>query len=488
MEKVVNFIYDRPVLKEVLTALFMIVVAAFVAKFVEIAKLPGALGLLAAPIGIGFVIFTLYRPAAVMYFSLHLSFVILGIPRYVNAGPIGLSVDAILILLFVSLIFKRSKVDWSGIKNPAVIATLIWFIYTFLMLFNPEARSKVAWFYAVRGISLYAVLTIPLVFVLLKDKANLRKVIIIWITWSTIAALWGYKQLYIGVDSFEQRWLDAGAATTHVLFGRLRVFSFLSDAGQFGAVMGHASLMSILLAIGTKNKMYKIILIILGIIIFWGLAISGSRGPLIIVFAGGAMYLFMAKNYKLLVLGALAGALAFGFLKFTTIGQGNYQIQRMRSALDPNDASLQVRVENQKKLAAYLAARPFGGGVGSGGSFGQRFTPGTFLAETALDSWYVRIWVDTGIVGLLLYLCMLFFFLIKGGIIIYNLRDPNLRFKMVALYCAYFGIVVGSYGNQIYGQLPIGTMMYITIAFLFQAKEWDSPELENEEDQIYLNA
>jgi hypothetical protein len=29
---------------------------------------------------------------------------------------------------------------------------------------------------------------------------------------------------------------------------------------------------------------------------------------------------------------------------------GHHQVQRMQSALDPNDASLQVRLDNQKKL------------------------------------------------------------------------------------------------------------------------------------------
>jgi len=35
------------------------------------------------------------------------------------------------------------------------------------------------------------------------------------------------------------------------------------------------------------------------------------------------------------------------FFAHTTIGQGNAEIRRMRTAFDPNEASLQVRLENQ---------------------------------------------------------------------------------------------------------------------------------------------
>jgi hypothetical protein len=38
------------------------------------------------------------------------------------------------------------------------------------------------------------------------------------------------------------------------------------------------------------------------------------------------------------------------FFKFTNIANGNAEIRRMRSAFDPNDPSLQVRLDNQKIL------------------------------------------------------------------------------------------------------------------------------------------
>lgn len=55
---------------------------------------------------------------------------------------------------------------------------------------------------------------------------------------------------------------------------------------------------------------------------------------------------------------------AFFILKFTTIGNSNSAIRRMRTAFNIEDASFQVRIENQKTLKAYMKEAPFGIGIG----------------------------------------------------------------------------------------------------------------------------
>ena len=90
---------------------------------------------------------------------------------------------------------------------------------------------------------------------------------------------------------------------------------------------------------------------------------------------------------------------------------------------------------------------PLGGGIGSGGSWGASFSPGSFLSEVAIDSWNVKTWVETGIVGLVLHIATLLIILGIGMLKVFKLRDPNLKQKMMALTAGYFGIVVASYGN-----------------------------------------
>ena len=172
---------------------------------------------------------------------------------------------------------------------------------------------------------------------------------------------------------------------------------------------------------------------------FWGMMISGTRGAIFVPIAGFFIYFVSTKNIKILLLGMLVGAGAFVVLKFTKIGQGNYQIARMRTALDPNDASFQVRLDNQKKLKSYLSHRPIGGGVGSAGYWGLRFSPGTFLAETPTDSWYVQIWAENGMVGLTIYICMILYLLMKGFWIIWHLQDEVVKQYAMALFAGFLG-------------------------------------------------
>lgn len=411
------------------------------------------------------------------------NFFMMGLNRYIP-GPLGLTIDGLLILIYLSLFFRsfNQPVDWSLAKSDLTLLAVIWFGYSVFQLVNPETVSRAAWFYAMRGVSLYMLLTIPLTFILLNREKDLSLILILWGVFSILGTLKGIMQLYIGLDPFEQRWLNEGGAVTHLLFGKLRVFSFYSDAGQFGAAQGQAGVVFGILALNVKNLKLKIFYLLVALAGFYGLIISGTRGAIAVPIMGFALYFILVKNIKIMILGALLGISVFVFFKYTTIAQGNYQVRRMRSAFDPNDPSLQVRLENQRKLKTYLAGRPFGGGLGSAGNWGKRFSPNTFLANTATDSWYVAIWAENGIVGLLLHLAFLFYVLIKSSyILMFKVRNDWLKYRLIALVCGYFGIMVASYGNGVLGQMPTGIIIYMSMAFLFMGEKFDK-ELEEQKD------
>ncbi len=147
----------------------------------------------------------------------------------------------------------------------------------------------------------------------------------------------------------------------------------------------------------------------------------------------------------------------------------------MRSAFDPNDPSLQVRLENQKKLKVYLATRPLGGGIGHAGVKAQRFLPNSFLANVATDSWYVLIWAETGIIGLIIHLFILIYILARGSfIIMFRLTDPDLKILMSALLSGMAGILVASYGNAVVGTMPTSILIYTSMALVLNSKRLDS--------------
>ena len=231
-----------------------------------------------------------------------------------------------------------------------------------------------------------------------------------------------------------------------------------------------------------KLKIFFAVVALAGI---YGMMISGTRGAIAVPAMGGIMFLILRKNIPILIAGAIMGLGVFVFFKYTMIGNNNQQIRRMRTAFDPNDASLQVRLANQRKLSNYLASRPFGGGIGSTGNWGQRFTPNTFLANTATDSWFVAIWADMGIVGLYLHLFILFFVLITGAYnVMFKIRDDWIKGQIAAITCGMAGIMAASYGNGIFGQFPTCILMYTGMVFMFIAPKLDRMAMAKKEKEL----
>ncbi len=405
------------------------------------------------------------------YLLMAANFFSVGLTRYVSL-PLGLLIDFILLLLFVIFFLKKFKnISWKPLANPVFIVVSLWMLINILEIANPQARSIEAWFYAMRGVVLYFFLTLLIAYLCLDQKKDFNWFIYLWFAFSIIGTFWGIKQLFIGLDSAEKAWLNVpGNLSTHLLFGRLRVFSFYSDAGQFGASQAHTALVASVLALSSRKTAEKIFFIITAVLCFYGMLISGTRGAFAIPIIGFLTYLILIRNFKIVVIGASTLAILFVLLKFTFIGQGNYQIQRLRSSLNPNDASLQVRIANQKKLAGYLKTHFLGGGVGSGGYWGQRFSPNTFLANLALDSWYVRIAAEYGYLGLIFYLGMVLFILYKSLKKIQGEVDKNAKNQLIALFCGLSGVLVASYSNQVLGQMPTGIIIYLSIVFLTQNK------------------
>lgn len=460
--------------KNVLLLVFS--VATILAVIIAMMGMMGVFVFVGLFVVIGIVYGIFDRPKRGILLLVILGFFVTGLARYITA-PWGLTMDALLVLIYIALFFKgfAEKIKWSKAKSSLTLLVSIWMGYIFLQIGNPEAESIQAWFYAMRGVALYQFLSIPLLFLLFNKQKDLNTFFIIWGLLSLLGTLKGFQQFHFGVDPFEQRWLNQGGAQTHILFGKLRVFSFYSDAGQFGASQAQSGVVFGILALFKKgNLKLKAFFILVAFTGFFGMLISGTRGAIAVPALGGVTFLILKKNTKILVLGSVVGMAIFIFFAYTNIGQGNAEIRRMRTAFDPNDASLQVRLDNQNKLKNYMAVRPFGGGVGATGNWGQRFTPHTFLANTATDSWYVMIWADTGVVGLVYYLFMLFFILITGAYhVMFRIQDEGLKGQITALTCGMAGIMLASYGNGVFGQMPTGMIMYVSMVFMFISPKID---------------
>jgi hypothetical protein len=253
------------------------------------------------------------------------------------------------------------------------------------------------------------------------------------------------------------------------------VFSFFSDAGQFGAAQGAAGIVGTLVASSIRGKFNKIFFIIMGILGFWGMFLSGTRGAMIVPMIAGLVYILLKKNFKVLIIGSFLLVLTYLFFAETYIGQSNAQIRRMRTAFRPEeDASYLVRLENRRILKEYLKDKPFGGGIGSAGDWGKRFSPQGFLASVATDSWYVQIWAEQGRIGLILHLFILSYVFFKGLYLLwFYVKNEELKGVLGALLAGFAGIMGASYGNGVLGQMPTGILTYLSWGFIFMARQLD---------------
>lgn len=421
------------------------------------------------------------RPVWGLYLAVVVGFFGPGLTRYTDA-PTGLILDAALALTVAAAFLRLPSLEPGRLANGAFVAVVLWLGFTVVQLFNPLAPSAEAWFYAGRGSAFYLALAVPLGLLLFRDTAQVERAVHLWLGLSVVGLLWGLKQQYIGLDAAETAWINQpGNLSTHVLFGRLRVFSFYADAGQFGAGQGLAATVAGVLVLrpGLKARR-RLLYAAVAATCLWGLLISGTRGALAVPFAGGVGFLLLSGRWKLLLVGLVLLASSYGVLRYTWLLHDVYEIQRVRWALieGTENPSLQVRLQNQERLAEYLADKPLGGGVGSAGSWGQRFSPGTFLADLPLDSWYVRIWAEYGPVGLGAYVLGLIALLVGAARRTLKARDARWRWLLLALFAGVLGIAAASYGNQVLGQMPVCVLVYLGIAALYLGPRLD-PALQD---------
>lgn len=451
-------------------------------------EIAGAGLVLAIIFGTAFLNILFKNPIIGFYIAIGLNFVLLGALRYIKTElPIGFTIDGIMILTFLALIFSRfrERVDWSPAYKTITVLAIIWLAYFIFQIANPEAVMIEPWI-AGRGVGFYFLFFVILTFMLINTNKRLDTFLYVWGVFSILGTLKGVMQLIFGPDYAEQAWLDAGASITHVLFGKLRIFSFYSDAGQFGGNQGYAGVVFLIYAMAKKGWS-KVFFLTVGILGIYGMLISGTRGSIAVPFAGFMTFFVLKKNIKVLAAGFFFVLLMFVFFKYTMIGNGNAQIRRMRTGFDSNNPSLLVRKENQRKLKVYLASRPFGGGIGHAGDKAQRFLPHAFLSNVATDSWYVMIWAEQGVVGLTLHLFILFFVAgVASYKVMFRVRDPITKIKMSALIAGMLGIMAASYGNGVLGQHPTSLLIYASMALMSHPEVFERSIDEQEKEEADL--
>ncbi|KAA6313670.1 hypothetical protein EZS27_035592, partial [termite gut metagenome] len=424
------------------------------------------------------VVTTYKNPILTFYGLLIYCFALAAINRYLvkDAFPVGILCDAVIVYFYVLLVIKgvTGKVEWKRFGDAPFIILGFWLLYCILSLYTPDAPGFVAWFTAARK-HLYLILVVPLLCIML-DAKTIKVVLIIWGVSSMILTAKSVMQQYVGLDGTEQYLINTVMADTHMLFGKLRAFSLLSDANTFGIQQAHAAVVGSILFLHTKSFKWRIFYIIMLVTGLCGMFLSGTRGAIFVILGGAIAYCGLVKNVKLILIGALVGGSIFYAMRYTYVGNNIYAVYRMRTAFRPEkDASYLLRMKNWAKLQKHLETRPFGGGLGS-----MEYGPKTsLLRKIPPDSGYILVWGDMGVVGLILFIAMYLYFLVKGALIVwFKIKNEWLRGILIAFISALAGDVITHYGNPALFMQPNIMIVIFSIAVIFAAPRIDRELME----------
>ena len=409
------------------------------------------------------------------------NFTLSGLSRYLKVISPGITMDLIIVITIVTLLLnllsRNSALRFDNARNGLTFLAIIWFLYCLFQIFNPNSSSIIAWLTGVRSLGIYFVIIVFMTSIFLDNLKRIRQFLFLWAVLSLLAVLKAYIQKTYGFDSAELRFLFVeGGSNTHILYYGIRYFSFFTDAGNFGTGMAFYGVVFGIYSLYVKDFKSKVFFLITALACAYGMIISGTRGSLAVPFAAFTLFSILSKKSKLLIFSLSGVLIAFIFLNYTTYGQGNTYIRRMRSAFNSNDPSLILRLENQQKLRTYMLDKPFGVGIGM--SLARDivdYKPDPFVSKIPSDSWYVRVWLEMGIVGLIIHIFNLFFIVSYGAYLVYfKIMNTELKGLITAFVCGLSGVYLAAYSLEIIGQFPTSFIMFICMTLIFRSKVLDN--------------
>lgn len=441
----------------VFSVLFVLGTYFFGIKF----SLALAIPLIAIPLILAIVFYPKFGILAFLIGAYFVMWVIrIGVPF-----PLGTLMDAMELLLIIGVLFhlKRHK-DWMLFRDPISYMILIWIGYNMIQLANPSAESRLSWLYTIRSVALL-MLTYFIFVIQINSVSFIRTIFKVWITLAVIAALYAMKQEYIGFFYFEEKSID-NPLQRSLLFidGRWRKFSIFSDPVTFSYNMVISTILCLVLLMNQMKIYKKIILVACAGLLILAMLFSGTRGAYPLIPLAIALLVILKFNKKVLI------ASSIGFVFFAVLvvmPTSNPNIKRFQSAFSPSDdASFNLRKINQKRIQPYIQSHPLGGGLGATGTWGNRFAPGSYLANFPPDSGYVRVAVELGTIGMLLF-CTLMFVILKTGIKNYLLiKDPELKNYCLAMVLVVFALNIGNYPQEALVQFPNSVLFYLVVALI----------------------
>ncbi|REA57063.1 O-antigen ligase domain-containing protein [Dyadobacter luteus] len=422
--------------------------------------------LIVAMIGIPTVIAMVVYPVFGICCLLVMAFGLFFFIRFGINFPMGTVLDGMQFLLLLGFFIKQKRnPDWSAFTGPVASMLLIWIGYNMLQIINPWAESRMAWVYTVRPIAILTLMYFVFAYQI-RTVESLRILLKVWLALALVAMVYAYKQEWIGIAPAELAGMESDPLSVSLMFidGHWRKYSIFSDPVEFSYNMVISALLCIALISGPTSFWKKVVLALFCLFMLNAMLFSGTRGAYVLIPAALVMFAVLHFNRQIMLFSAVA---AFFFVVLIFTPTSNPSLVRFQSAFRPSeDASYNVRKQNQKRIQPYILSHPMGGGLGATGMWGVRFAPHSFLANFPPDSGYMRVAVEMGWIGLLIFCCLMFIVLKTGIENFYRIKNPELRAYCLAMTLVLFALNIGNFPQEALVQYPNNILFYLAIAII----------------------
>jgi hypothetical protein len=400
-------------------------------------------------------------------------FFVLYIKRLAWNVQVGLAIDAILVLLLFGLLLQFAQGRRLVASSfPTTWLLLLNLFYCAVAIFNPLAPSLSNGIYAIRFLALYSLIYFVALFLMdipiqsVPQGAKsvgvpqiLRLFVGLWLVLATIVALYGLYQHLVGFSHYEQAWLQR--SPTHFLGGTIRIFSTLGGTDILGTNMAVSLVLAVAFVFGCRQWRWRLATMASIPLLALTLVYTQTRGSYAGAAAGLVVLAAVTRDRRLV--GVLLAVLLL-ISAYVVALPDDYYAQRILSTLRPaEDASFQVRQENIGSNLPEVFSHPFGVGPGSSGYRGRQLLSTTDVmslssaaqrAYTATDSYYFKLALELGPVGLGIFVAILSAVGIAGWRAYRRARSPFARWMVAGLLSAIVVIAVNSIANDCFEHTP----------------------------------
>ncbi|MVT08088.1 O-antigen ligase family protein [Chitinophaga tropicalis] len=372
-----------------------------------------------------------------------------------TAIPVGVVMDAFLLLVLAGCIFDRKRADVPKIdyyKDPLLLVLYLYTAYLLIQCFNPNMFNIQGWFIYIR----VYIRNLIFLFITMKVLSTWKDVywfFKFWLVISTAAALYGCLQQAVGLLPFEREYIamNPDKFKTVMIQGRARIFSFMADPAAFGVLMACGAIICAILITASKQVISmprKVLLLFIIAVHLLALGFSGTRTAYVMLPVGLLLFFLVnLHNRNTLIAASIFtfGMLAMLFGPFYS----SPTIIRFRTAfMGSQDESLNLRDVNRHGIQPYIYSHPIGGGVMTVGNDGVTYNPGHRLAGLQPDSGYLRAVLELGWIGLIivcLYAYMGTHYAIKNY---FNEEGELNRLLLIGIAAVQYAIIVATYAQE----------------------------------------